>query len=193
MCVNRRTRSRLTAAAAALLVALPAAAEDVPVPAELQAELLFMIAGRDKNLAARAGDTVRTLIVTKPGEASSRAAAQLKAAAGRKEKIAGLAHEETTLAYSGAAALAEACKARKISVLYLTPGFTPEEAAAIGQALESGDVLSVSAAPALVRKGVVLGFDLVSGRAKLLVDLTRAAKQHVAFPPEVLGLMAVSQ
>ena len=35
--------------------------------------------------------------------------------------------------------------------------------------------------------------DLVSGRAKLLVDLPQAAKQHVAFGADVLGLMAVSQ
>ena len=54
-------------------------------------------------------------------------------------------------------------------------------------------MLTVSAVPALVKQGVVLGFDLTAGRAKLLVDLNQAAKQRVAFGADVLGLMAVSR
>lgn len=185
----------LLAAAIALALALPARAEEVPVPINLQAELLFMIAGHDQNLPARAGSEVRVLVLVKSGdEAAKAAAAQFQAAAAAaKPKVAGLPHAEEVLAYSTPAALAEACKARNVSVVWLAPGFSAAEATAIGQALEGGNVLTASAAPALVKKGVVLGFDLVSGRAKLLADLTQAAKQHVSFGPEVLGLMAVSK
>ncbi|HYD42532.1 MAG TPA: YfiR/HmsC family protein [Anaeromyxobacter sp.] len=170
-----------------------ARAEDVPVPINLQAELLFMIAAHDRNLPARAGAEVRTLVLVKASDDSTRAAAQFKATAAAKPKVAGLPHAEETLTFTTAAAVAEACRAKGIAVLYLAPGFSAEEATAIGKALEGGNVLSASASPALVKKGVVLGFDLVSGRAKLLVDLTQAARQKVSFGADVLGLMAVSQ
>ncbi|BDG06921.1 YfiR/HmsC family protein [Anaeromyxobacter paludicola] len=194
-------RSRRTTVwpAGALCVALALAgpgaarAEDVPVPLNLQADLLFMIAGHDHNLAARAGGEVRTLVLTKAGNESAHAAAQFKVAAAGKAKVAGLPHAVEVAPYAGAAELAETCRARRLSIVYLTPGFTAAEAGAIGQALEGGNVLTVAAAPAMVKRGVVLGFDLVSGRAKLLVDLKQAAKQRVSFGADVLGLMAVSQ
>jgi len=178
-----------------LTLSFPAAsrAEEVPVPVNLQAEMLFMIAGHDRNLPARGGSEVRTLILTKASDDSTRAAAQFKAAAAAKAVVAGLPHQVEVAAYTSAAALAEAVKAKKLAIVYLTPGFTAAETAAIGQALEGGNVLTVTATPAMVKKGVVLGFDLVSGRAKILVDLTQAAKQRVSLDPEVLGLMAVSQ
>jgi hypothetical protein len=179
---------------AALVLHGPARAEDVPVPLTLQADLLFMVAAHDRNLPARAGAEVRTLVLAKPGdEASKLAAGQFRAAAAGKATVAGLPHAVEVVPYAGAAALAEDCKARRVAVVYLTPGFSGADATAIGKALEGGNVLTAAATPSLVKKGVVLGFDLVSGRAKLLVDLTQAARQRVAFGPDVLGLMAVSQ
>lgn len=180
--------------AAWLLAPAIARGEEVPVPVNLQADLLYMIAGHDQNLPARAGSEVRVLILVKPGEQASRAAAQFKAAAAAgKPKVAGLPHSEEIVPFENAAALAEACKARGASIVYLAPGFTGAEATAIGKALEGGNVLTAAAQPGLVNQGVVLGFDLVGGRAKLLVDLTQAAKQRVSFSPEVLGLMAVTK
>jgi hypothetical protein len=180
--------------AAGVALGLPAHAEDVPVPINLQAELLFMMAAEDKNLPERAGEVVRVLVVVKPGEEAARAAAQFQAAAAAgKPKVAGLPHAEEVVQFSGATALAATCKARSASIVYLAPGFTGAEATAIGQALEGGNVLTASAEPGLVKKGVVLGFDLVAGRAKLLVDLTQAGKQRVSFSAEVLRLVAVSR
>jgi hypothetical protein len=178
---------------AALLAAAPAGAEDVSVPVNLQADLLLMIAAHDHNLPTRAGGEVRTLILTKAGDDSNAAAAQFKARATSKTVIATLPHSIEVARFTTAAALAETCKTRRLSIIYLTPGFTEADATAIGRALEGTSVLTAAASPSMVKKGVVLGFDLVSGRAKLLVDLTQAAKQRVAFGPDVLGLMAVSQ
>lgn len=177
--------------ALALLPPSAARAEDVPVPINLQAELLFMIAGHDKNLAGRAGAEVRTLIVAKPADDSARGAAQFAAAARGKTVVAGLPHRAELLPFTTAPELAEACRSRRPAIVYLAPGFTGAEAVAIAEALEGVGALTASAAPALVRKGVVLGFDLVSGRARLLVDSSQAAKQRVAFGPGVLALMTV--
>jgi len=181
--------------ALALALALPAAglAEDVPVPYSLQAELLLMIAGHDHNLPARAGGEVRTLVLAKPGDEAARAVTQFKAAAAGKATVAGLPHAVEVADFTTGPALAGLCKAKHVSIVYLTPGFTSSDASGIAKALEGESVLTASAAPAMVKSGIVLGFDLVAGRAKLLVDLTQAAKQHVAFGTDVLSLMAVSK
>jgi hypothetical protein len=173
--------------------AMSAMAEEVPVPYGLQAELLFMIAGHDRNLPARAGAQVLTLVVAKPGDEAAHAVAQFKAAASGKATVGGLPHVVEVAPYSSATALAQACRSKSVSILYLAPGFTGAEATAIAKALEGESVLSVSAAPGLVKNGIVLGFDLVAGRPKLLVDLNQAAKQKVAFGSDVLSLMAASK
>jgi hypothetical protein len=175
-----------------LALAAPARAEEVPVPVNLQAELLFMIAGHDRNLPERAGGQVRTFVVTRPTDDSARGAAQFRAVALGRPVVAGLPHLVEVLPFTSAQALGEVCRARRPAILYLAPGFSGADAAAIGQALEGCSVLSAAAAPGLVKKGVVLGFDLVAGRAKPVVDLGRASRQHVSFSPSVLGLMAVN-
>ncbi len=170
-----------------------ARADDVPVPINLQADLLYMIAGHDRNLPARAGVEVRTLVVAKAGDDATRAAAQFKAAASARGSVAGIKHVVEAASYTSAAALADTCRAKGVSVVWLAPGFTAADATAIGGALSGVSVLTAAASPAMVKQGVVLGFELAAGRTRIVADLTQAAKQRVAFGPDVLGLMAVSQ
>ncbi len=168
-----------------------ARAEDIAVPVELQAELFTKVAAYDKNLAARAGDRVRVLIVSKKDDpASVQVAAQMKKALGAINVIGGLPHEETELAFSGAAAVADHCKAQRIAIAFFASGFT-DDAATIAKAFDGADLLTVAAAPAAVPKGIVLGCDLVSGKSKLLFNLGQAKKQNVALRPEALKLMKV--
>jgi len=192
---HRRGQRIAAAGALVLMLFAPATApaEELLVPINLQAQLLFLVAGHDRTLPARAGGRVRTLVLTKAASDSVRCAAQFKAVALAKTSVAGLPHSVEVMPFAGAASLAKTCSSRRIAIVYLTIGFTGEEAATIGDALEGSSVLTVTAAPRLVKKGAVLGFDLVSGRAKLLVDLDRAAKQRVAFDADVLGLMTVSR
>jgi len=189
----RSTRLLKLAAAIAFTAATSARADDVPVPINLQADLLYMIVGHDRNLAARAGGTVHTLVLTKSGDEGVRASARFRSAAAAKAAVAGLPHVVEVEQYTTPAALADACRTRHIAIVWLSPGFSGAEAAAIGHALAGVSVLTASASPAVVHKGIVLGFDLSAGRTRILADLTQAAKQHVAFGPDVLGLMAVSR
>ncbi|MGC4115508.1 MAG: YfiR/HmsC family protein [Myxococcales bacterium] len=173
--------------------AAPAAlAEEPQVPVGVQAELLVKIAAYDRNLGARAGDQVRTLVVSKPKDADSvKTASQFLAALKTQGPIGGLPHVEEAFAFATATELAEAVKARKVAIVYLSSGFADDELAAIGAAVADADLLTVSAVAAYVRKGVVLGFDLVSGKPKLVIDLPRANRQHVALSANVLRLMTV--
>jgi hypothetical protein len=166
-------------------------AEDVSVPVGLQADLMVKVAAYDKNFGTRAGERAKVLVVRKGGNSdSSRVAAQMMTALAAISTIAGLPHDDTEVAWSSAAALATAIKKQHVALVYFAPGFG-DDVDAIKGALDGLDVLTVSSMPDLVPKGIVLGFDLVGGKAKLLCHLGQARKQNVAFKAEALKLMKV--
>ena len=161
------------------------------VPADLQAELLAKLVAYDRNFDARAGTTAHVLIVTRPGNARSTLhAAVMKSELSKLERVGGLAHRESTVHFEGAPALAKRCRSERVAVVYLTPGLE-DETAEIQKALTGVDVLSVSAVPESVPDGIVLGFELVSGKPKILLNLAQAKRQNVNFKADVLKLMKV--
>jgi hypothetical protein len=173
-------------------IALPSrAAEEVLVPVGLQAELVAKVARYDKNFAARAGDRAHVLILTRPGDAESvRTAAHMETALRGINDIGGLPHDETTIAYPGAKSLADTIRLRHYAIVYVGPALGGE-IDAIRDALSGVSVLTVAATFEYVPRGVVLGFDVVSGKPKLVVNLAQAKRQEVVFKAEVLKLMRV--
>jgi hypothetical protein len=189
--VSRRSILAWLGALGALFVARLSRAEEVAVPTRLQADLLARVAGYDRNLAARAGDRVRVLLFAKPADSeSTRIVAQMKSALGEIDRIADLPHEEAIVPYVDGRNVADECRSRRAAIAYFGPGFE-HDIEAIRAALDGADVLSVSAVAGDVPRGIVLGFDLVSSRPKLLVNLTQARRQGIAFRAEVLKMMRV--
>jgi hypothetical protein len=177
--------------AALLTLVGPSEADQVVVPLELQAELLAKVASYDRNMSARAGDRLQVLLVTKPSDAESvRVVTRMHGALRALPQIGGLPHDEQTLNFTTAADLARYCRAQHIAILFLGPGHA-DDLPAIRAALADVDVLSVSPVPEYVERGIVLGFDVVSGKPRLLVNLSQARRQHVALRAEVLKLMKV--
>jgi hypothetical protein len=74
--------------------------------------------------------------------------------------------------------------------VYVTPGLA-DDVDAIAEGLTGVDVLTVSAVALHVAKGIVLGFELVSGKVKLDVNLAQARRQSVAFSAELLQFARV--
>jgi len=168
-------------------------AEEATLPIAIQVELLVKVASYDRNFQQRAGDRAYILIVTKPGNGdSARVAAQVEAGLARVPEIAGLPHDERVTPYHGAAELADLCRTEHAAIVFFGPGFR-EDVRAIREALDGVDVLSVSAIPEYVEAGIVLGFDVASGRPELLVNLPQAKRQKVALRADVLRLMKVFQ
>jgi hypothetical protein len=166
-------------------------AQSMAVPADAQAELLAKLAGFDRNFAARAGSKAQIFLVEMPGNAeSARAALEMKAALSRIPKVGDLPHEERIVTYTSASALADLVRAQKAAIVYFGPGFQ-KEVPAIREAFSAISVLTVGAIPEYVPSGIVLGFDLVSGRPKLLIHVVQARRQSVSFPASVLNLMKV--
>lgn len=181
----------LAAAAAGLSFTRAAGAAAMSVPAAAQAALLSKLVGFDRNFAARAGGKAVILLAAMPEDAESNSAAlEMKAALSRTPKVGDLPHEEHIVPFSSAAALADLVRTKRAAVVYFGPGFD-KHVPALRDAFSSLNVLSVGAVPNYVPAGIVLGFDLVSGRQKLLIHIVQARKQNVAFPASVLNLMKV--
>jgi len=175
--------------AATTLWATPALASDVPVA--IQSDLVVKLASYDKNMRTRAGDSVRTLIVVKGGDAESeRFGAQFAAGMARAERIAGLPHTETVLAYIDAKSLAMACRERRAAIVVIAAELGAE-VEAIREALADSKILSVMPSAAAVRRGIVLGFELEDGKPKLFLNLTQALRQGVAMSADVMKLMRI--
>ncbi len=182
-----------------LLVGLPLllapgrllAEEDVAVPVPLQMELLLKVAGYDKHLPTRAANAARVLILIKGGNPQASQVAQTAKLALQGKTLNRLGVEVLELPFSDAAAVAQAVKDRSIAVLYATPGFNPNELSSVARSLRGLSVLSVGALSRFVETGVVLGFDLVGGKPKLVVHLRRAREQSVELSSQVLKLAKV--
>jgi hypothetical protein len=166
-------------------------AEEAPVPVSRQAELLVRVAAYDRNLAARAAGRVKILIVTNDDDADSRGVgAAMESALKRFDTIGGLPSEVESVVYPGGPALAAMCDRDHVSIIYLTPGLgvvLPD----LVRALDGVDVLTVTAIPRFVARGVVFGFDLVSGKPTLMINLAQAKRQNVAMDPNAVRLMQV--
>ncbi|HEX6766201.1 MAG TPA: YfiR family protein [Polyangiaceae bacterium] len=168
-----------------------AAEEDVGVPVPLQMELLVKVAGYDKNLPARARGVVRVAVLTRRDEAQSKNVAQQAIRALSGKSVKGLPVEVSELGYGDGAAVARAVKERGISILYVAPGFGTGDLQSIAKALGGVSVLSAGALARFVENGVVLCFDLVGGKPKLLIHLRRAREQGVDLSSQVLKLAKV--
>jgi hypothetical protein len=174
-------------------VSSDARADSASVPLGLQVELFAKVASYDKTLPGRAEGVVRVLVVTRKGLAeSASAAAHVLNALSNTPRIAGFPHEDSTVEFTDAAELAALCRTRSMSILYMTPGLADVDEA-VAKALVGVPVLSVSASAEGVPKGMVLGFDLVGGKSKLLVNLSSCRNQGVGLSADVLKIATVVQ
>jgi len=189
--MTRWRQAGLALALSVMVIAGRAFADEIPVPIDLQAELLSKVVAYDRSLAARAGDRVHVLLVAKPGDpASMPAVLQMRQALSRIDTFGSLAHVEMVVEYSTPSALAELCRAQRAAIVYFGPGFS-DDIPGIRAALDSTQTLTVTAMPGDVPRGIILGFDLVSGRPKLLYQLTQARRQRVDLKADVLKLMRI--
>jgi hypothetical protein len=191
--MGRRAVLLATLACAVALVTPPLALadDDVSVPVPLQIELLLKVASYDKNLPQRAPTVVRVLLLTKNGNAQSARTSQAAARALEGKSAGNRPVEVTTLTFTGGPALNAKVKEAKVAIVYVAPGFDNAELDAIAKALAGVSVLSAGAVTRFIDSGVVLGFELVSGKPKLVVHLKRAREQSVDLSSQVLKIVRV--
>lgn len=188
-------RSVLRAALGALVVELlprrALATGDVAVPVPLQMDLLLKVAGHDRNLPARARGTVRLLILTKREDSQSKNVGEQAARALSGKDVKGMPTEIVTQMFSDGPTLTERVRDGHVSILYAAPGFGPRELLTIARSLAGLSVLSSGALAHFVETAVALGFDLVGGKPKLLINVRRAREQGVDLSSQVIKLAKV--
>jgi hypothetical protein len=191
--MDRRSviRAALGALATGLLPRRALGADDVAVPVPLQMDLLVKVAGYDRNLPARARGVVRMMILTKRGDSSSKNVGEQAARALSGKDVKGMPTEIVTQMFNDGPTLTESVRGGRISILYATPGFNAWELVAIARSLSGLSVLTSGALAHFVDTAVALGFDLVSGKPKLLVNVRRAREQGVDLSSQVLKLAKV--
>lgn len=174
-----------------LLWASLAVADAVPVPASVQATLTAKLLAYDRGLPNRAGDVVRILVLVDPSEGQSQKIAnEFGGAMKGKATIGSLPIEVVTANFNGANAVAARIKKERMSAVYLSSGLA-KSAEAVATALKGVDVMTVAAEPSAVIRGIAVGFDLLSGQPKILVNLNQAKLQNVQLPASVLSLALI--
>ena len=189
-----RAKTPILARAALLLVltlAQPVPAGEASVPPRLQATLIARVAPFDRSLAARAGSRVLLLVAVRRDDAGSQQlAAELIDALKSETQIAGIPLEVARVEVSAARELVDVIRARHPAIVYLSTALSGE-APALAESLAGEDLLTMAAESAAVQRGICVGFDLVSGKPRVLINLTGSKKQHVNFQAALLHLAKV--
>lgn len=184
----------LAATAAVALVLFGARsglAQTAVVPPDVQASLVAKLMPYDRNFAARARSVARVLVVSKRGSGKSRAAAEaFRSALAGLGSVGGLPLEVRTVEFESASSLVATCRSEHVAAVYVSADFD-DEIATFQRSFSGVDVLSVSGGDEYVPGGIVLGFELVSGKPKLVLNLPQAKLQNVNFGADVLRLMRV--
>jgi hypothetical protein len=189
--LTTRAKAVLLVAAFFSIPASSARCEDPAIPLQLQVDLTAKLIEYAQAPSPQGLSVLRIGILAKGTSVESlHFASELKASFGRIAQIAGLAHEEVIINWSTASALVEEVKRRGLFAVYLTPGLSAEMSI-ISRALEGAPIVTVGALDSYVTAGAILGFELVSGRPKMVLNLVQAKKQGVAFRATVMRLMRI--
>jgi hypothetical protein len=185
------TRTLLLCLAGVAVGAAAAWADSPTVPLQLQVDLSTKVIEYVQEPAVPSLDRIRIGIVVKTGSPESmRAGAELKAAFDRVGNMAGKPHEQSIVEWAGSKRLAEQARIRNLTVLYFTPGLD-DEIGPSAQALAGQPIVTIGAVDSFVASGVVLGFELISGHPKMVLNLRQAKRQDVVLRAAVIKLMRI--
>lgn len=166
---------RALAASAVLLWSLAARGEELPLP--LQVQLLQKTAAYVTSLQPGETGKVKVLLVH-PGAAPSRAVETLASAINSAGQLGKFPAEAKVVALGG---LKDAVASEKPQVLWLAPELDDKAVGAVIDASGGASILTVSTNAAHVRQGVMLGFELVEAKPRILVHLKQSRAQNVVF------------
>ena len=185
-------RGRL--ALALILLAGPAAlAQDMPVPADLQAGLLLKLLPYDRALKERAGAEVVVVVVYQPrfrlsSEARTDFVRTLEHdAAGH---ILGLPLRLVELPLEESTDLAVELKRATADIVYLTP-LRAVDVAALARAAREARVLSFTGVPEYVPRGAMIGVAERKNRPLLMINLGAARAAGVDLRAELLNISII--
>jgi hypothetical protein len=162
----------------------------IAAPPERMAQLLARSIGYDKNLKARAGDSLVIGLVHAAANAASTAhcAAMQKAFSALKGvRVQGVPID--VVAFPFAKTFAEDLKSRAVDVVYVCPAVAP--IAEITAQTRRAKILSVAADEKDVGRGLTLGAAQDGAKITLVINQTSAKAEGVEFAEQLLSVAKI--
>jgi hypothetical protein len=183
----------LALAALALLASALRAEDEMPVKAELQVKLLLKVLTYDRQLEVKAGEELVIGVVSSPtSAASAKATADISSElykylskTVKQLKLQFFLHD-----YSNPDKLAAWVKARKISVLYVSPG-NGKNVPAILAFSQQNKVTTMTGVPEYVRMGVAVGIGARQSRPQVLINLSSTKREGSEFDASLLRIAEI--
>jgi len=163
------------AAAWLLLLSAPAAADELPTT--LQVQLLAKTGSYITSLAPGETGAVKVLVVH-PGASPSRNAEAVASGVNQTAQVGKFRAEAKLMPFSG---LRAALAAEKPQLIWVAAEMDEKSVEGIIEACGTSPIVTVSPVAAHVRLGVILGFELVEAKPRILVHLKQAKVQNVVF------------
>jgi hypothetical protein len=190
--MNPKARSLLRVAAMVALGVMrgsPTWAETT-VPLDIQVDLLSKVVRFERGFVERAGAEVHVLVVDIPSNSGSKQAAKQLALALGHTEVAGKKMKVIPHHYTSPDALKKKVESERAQIVFLTPGFEAH-VKGIASSFEGVHVITVSTDGDQVQAGVVLGFEVVSSRPKIAINLVQAKRQNLDFNSDLFRLARV--
>lgn len=180
---------------AALLAftALPARAQSMALPAELQVPLILKILTYDRQLETKGRKELAIGIVFDPADgASSKAAEQVS---DTLYKFTGKTVKKLPLKYylvefTGPADLQATIQKRGINVLYLCPGISRSLESVLKISHAQG-ITTATGVPDYVRRGVAVGIGVFQDKPQILINLPSSRSEGSEFDASLLQIATV--
>ena len=162
---------------------VPLAAQEMPVPVEVQVPLLLKILTFDRALTGVADPLVVGIVFQRHNRASAAVEQEVRirlAAAARPVRIVGIDLDETP-------DLRAALLRGGVQVLYVAP-LQAVSISTLTAATRGESVVSVTGVPRYVDQGLAVGIDLKDMRPKIVVNLAASRAEGAAFSAQLLNL-----
>lgn len=173
------------------LVAAPGSVLADEMPRDLSLKLLVKAIPFDRNFAARATPVAKIFVVAPDSvEGALRDANALVASLRTLPDLGGAPVSAEVVTLSGAALRAR-CEADKPAVVIVARSLTSAAVTALVQSLAGLPLVTAASEGEQVRQGVVLGFHIVEGRPKPLINVASARDHGVEFATSLLKLADV--
>lgn len=166
-------------------------AQEMPVPIQAQASLLFRIAEFDRNLVAGVGHEIVIGILYQPRfRESSNARHELASILHGRATIAGVPVRYVAVELSEVPGLRDVLLRDSVDVLYITP-LRAQPVREITAVTRDIAVVTWTGVPEYVSRGVAVGIGDLGGRPRILVNSNAARLEGAAFSSELLKLATI--
>ena len=178
----------------ALLFTVPADAQTMPMPVDIQLPLFLKILTYDRSFQYKARSAITIGVIYLPGDPESVKAkdemvANLKRLADRT--IKNLPIKYVTLEFRDVASLDKAVKAGKVNVFYVAPGLGDQLPSLIKMS-RSYAITSATGVPEFVQRGIAVGIGIKADKKPdILINLPSSRSEGSEFDASLLRIATV--